>query len=257
MTELQAFLLFLQAKIMPPSDPGSIVQILLRWIHILAGITWIGLLYFFNLVNVGFMKKLDGPTKGKVIPALMPSALWWFRWSALVTVLAGFIYWFLILRTEPPANIGTPGQYLWGTLGLWLVLVLVAWVIEYLLLRVPAVAKNGWILAVLVVIVVGAMGHLIVQFNTYEGASSRALSIGVGGGIGVIMLLNVWGIIWPAQKRIIAWTAANAADGTAIPAESATLARRAFLASRANTWLSLPMLFFMAAASHYPFLVGG
>jgi uncharacterized membrane protein len=71
------------------------------------------------------------------------------------------------------------------------------------------------------------------------------------------MLLNVWGIIWPAQKRIIAWTAANAADGTAIPAESATLARRAFLASRANTWLSLPMLFFMAAASHYPFLVGG
>ena len=53
MTELQAFLLFLQAKIMPPSDPGSIVQILLRWIHLLAGITWIGLLYFFNLVNVG------------------------------------------------------------------------------------------------------------------------------------------------------------------------------------------------------------
>ncbi|MCH8947392.1 MAG: urate hydroxylase PuuD [Acidobacteria bacterium] len=255
MMELQAFLLFLQAKVMFPTE--GIVEVLLRWIHFLAGITWIGLLYFFNLVNVGFMKKLDGPTKGKVIPALMPSALWWFRWSALVTVLAGFIYWFLILRTEPPANIGTPGQYLWRTLGLWLVLVLVAWVIEYLLLRVPAVAKNGWILAVLVVIVVGAMGHLIVQFNTYEGASSRALSIGVGGGIGVIMLLNVWGIIWPAQKRIIAWTAANAADGTAIPAESATLARRAFLASRANTWLSLPMLFFMAAASHYPFLVGG
>ena len=103
MTELQAFLLFLQAKVMFPTE--GIVEVLLRWIHFLAGITWIGLLYFFNLVNVGFMKKLDGPTKGKVIPALMPSALWWFRWSALVTVLAGFIYWFLILRMEPPATL--------------------------------------------------------------------------------------------------------------------------------------------------------
>jgi uncharacterized membrane protein len=61
----------------------------------------------------------------------------------------------------------------------------------------------------------------------------------------------VWGIIWPHQKRIIAWTYENAEKGTAIPPESAKLARRAFLASRMNTWLSIPMLFFMAAASHY------
>ena len=66
MTELQAFLLFLQAKVMFPTE--GIVEVLLRWIHFLAGITWIGLLYFINLVNVGFMKKLDGPTKGKVKP---------------------------------------------------------------------------------------------------------------------------------------------------------------------------------------------
>jgi uncharacterized membrane protein len=68
------------------------------------------------------------------------------------------------------------------------------------------------------------------------------------------MLLNVWGVIWPSQKRIIAWTSDNAEKGTAIPAESAALARRAFLASRMNTWLSIPMLFFMATASHYPLL---
>lgn len=251
MTELQAFLLFLQAKIMPPSDPGSIVQILLRWIHILAGITWIGLLYFFNLVNVNFMKKLDGPTKGKVIPALMPSALWWFRWGALVTVLAGVIYWMIILGTEP---VGAPGSMTMRTSGIWAGLVLVAFAIEFFLIR--TLSKNGLLLGVLIAVLVVLMAWVILETITYPDASNRALSIAIGGGIGVIMLLNVWGIIWPAQKRIIAWTAANAADGTAIPAESATLARRAFLASRANTWLSVPMLFFMAAASHYP-LFGG
>ncbi len=249
-----ALAILLQHKVLPPSDVGTNVQILLRWIHFLAGITWIGLLYFFNLVNVPVMKALDAPTKGKVIPVLMPKALWWFRWGAVVTVLAGFIYWFLILRTEPPDH---PGEYLARNLGIWLAAVVAAWGIEYFLLRVPAVTKSGWVVALIVSVLVGVMAYLIVQFNTYEGASNRALSIGVGGGIGVIMLLNVWGIIWPAQKRIIAWTAENAEKGTPVPLESAMLARRAFLASRANAWLSLPMLFFMAAASHYPLFVGG
>ncbi|MBI4467151.1 MAG: urate hydroxylase PuuD [Acidobacteria bacterium] len=197
---------------------------------------------------------MDAPTKGKVVPALLPRALWWFRWGAVVTVLAGFVYWLLILNTEPPPD---PGSRTWTTVGIWLGLVLITWVISYFLVQVPAVTKNGWIVGVLVFFLVGAMGHLIISFNTYEGASNRALSIGVGGGIGVFMLLNVWGIIWPAQKRIIAWTKENAEKGTAIPPESATLARRAFLSSRVNAWLSIPMLFFMAAASHYPLFVGG
>ena len=246
--------LFLQQKISLPSDLSTNLQLLLRLIHILAGITWIGLLYFFNLVNVGVMKKLDAPTKGKVVPVLMPSALWWFRWGAVVTVLAGFIYFILILQTEPPTR---PGEHTLRTLGIWLLLVVVTWAIQYSLLRVPALVKKGAFLAGPVALLVLAMSYLLVYFNTYEGASNRALSIGVGGGIGVIMMLNVWGIIWPAQKRIIAWTQENAEKGTAIPPESATLARRAFLASRTNFWLSIPMLFFMAAASHYPVFVGG
>ena len=68
-------------------ETADILQFLLRYIHFLAGITWIGILYFFNLVNVNFMKTLDGPTKGKVIPNLMPAALWYFRWGAMFTVL--------------------------------------------------------------------------------------------------------------------------------------------------------------------------
>ena len=70
--------------------------IVMRWIHFLAGITWIGLLYFFNLINAAFMKTLDGPTKNIVIPKLMPSALNWFRHGATVTVLAGIILYFYL-----------------------------------------------------------------------------------------------------------------------------------------------------------------
>ena len=72
---------------------------LLRWTHFLAGITWIGLLYFFNLINAAFMKSLDGPTKNIVIPKLMPAALNWFRHGATVTVLAGIVlYLYLYSR---------------------------------------------------------------------------------------------------------------------------------------------------------------
>ena len=245
----------LQQMVLPPSDLSTNLQMLLRWIHFLAGITWLGLLYFFNLVNVEFMKKLDAPTRSKVIPALMPSALWWFRWAGLVTVLAGLLYFiFYILLTEPPEK---PGQFFWKTFIVWLVLVVVTFKVQFLLLRVSALVKNGWLFGALFAVLILIMIHLVVRFNTYEGASNRALSIGVGGGMGMIMLFNVWGIIWPAQKRIIAWTRENAENGTAMPPESATLARRVFLASRANAWLSIPMLFFMAAASHYPVFVGG
>ena len=80
-------------------------------------------------------------------------------------------------------------------------------------------------------------------------ASNKTLSIGIGGALGVIMLFNVWGIIWPAQKRIIEGTI----SGNAAPPE---LARRAFLASRTNAWLSLPMLFFMAT-SHGDYVIFG
>lgn len=72
------------------------VGIIMRWIHFLAGITWIGLLYFFNLINAAFLKSLDGPTKNIVIPKLMPLALNWFRHGATVTVLAGIgLYFYL------------------------------------------------------------------------------------------------------------------------------------------------------------------
>ncbi len=238
-----------------PEGISPLEQIVLRWVHFLAGITWIGLLYFFNLVNVPLMKALDGPTKGKVVPALMPRALWWFRWGAVVTVLAGLRYYMILAQSNAEA-VGAPGL-MWHWLGRWFIVWAAVWAVLYFLLRPKTGAlNNGKVVALIVAIVVAAASWVILCWNADPGADNRMLSISVGGGLGLVMLLNVWGIIWPCQKRIIAWTKANAEQGTPVPPESAKLARQAFLASRTNAWLSLPMLYFMAASYHYAILLG-
>ncbi len=90
------------------------------------------------------------------------------------------------------------------------------------------------------------------DLNQHGWESNRALAIGIGGGLGWFMMLNVWGIIWRMQKKIIRWTEDQCQGRRAgIPPEAAKLARLAFLCSRINFWLSFPMLFFMGAASHY------
>jgi len=96
------------------------------------------------------------------------------------------------------------------------------------------------------------VGVLVGWYGREQGASSRSLSILIGGGLGTVMFMNVWMIIWPLQKKIIAATRATAETGAPAPPDQAKWARRAFLASRMNTWLSIPMLFFMGAASHFP-----
>jgi uncharacterized membrane protein len=95
---------------------------------------------------------------------------------------------------------------------------------------------------------------LVVNQQGWE--SNRLLAIGIGGGLGWIMMLNVWGVVWRMQKRIIRWTEESAANGTAMPAEAAKMARLSLLASRVGFWLSFPMLFFMGAASHYAMFGG-
>src|SRR5918911_1149818 len=64
----------------------------LRWIHFLAGITWIGILYYFNFVQTPFFAETDAPVRTGAIQKLVPRALWWFRWGAMFTFLAGWIY---------------------------------------------------------------------------------------------------------------------------------------------------------------------
>ena len=79
---------------------GQAALMLLRWVHFVAGIIWIGLLYFFVLVNAGFMSELDVKTRVLVFPKLMSRAMWWFRWSSVITVLVGFAYWNHYVATD-------------------------------------------------------------------------------------------------------------------------------------------------------------
>ena len=87
-------------------DVYSNVHLIVRWLHVIAGITWIGHLYFFNFVNVPLQGALDDATKKAVNPQLMPRALWWFRWGALVTLLAGLILFTLTYLYTPGVGFG-------------------------------------------------------------------------------------------------------------------------------------------------------
>jgi uncharacterized membrane protein len=238
-----------------PSDPVTNEEMALRWIHLVAGIIWIGLLYFFNLVATPTMKQLDAPVRGKVFPALMTRAMWWFRWSALVTVIAGLRYFWIILAADA-RNAGSSSLALrW--FGMWLLVWCVAFVLIYpFQLPRTGLLEHPLVRSIAIAIIVIATSWTTLALNSGPASSNAHLSIAIGGGIGLLLLLNVWGIVWRAQKRLIAWTRASAEEGAAMPAEAARLARWAFLASRVGFWLSFPMLFFMGAAAHYPFLSG-
>ena len=145
------------------------LDVLFRYAHIVFGVAWIGLLYYFNFVQTEYVKEADDGAKADVMAKLAPRALWWFRWAALFTFLTGLIM-------------------------LW-------WVSSQQ------------------------------RFN---------LGIALGAFMGTLMMLNVWGIIWPNQKIMIGLT-----EG-----DKTVAGPKAALASRTNTLLSLPMLYFMVASVH-------
>ncbi len=242
------------------SFPGGeqLILIVLRWIHFVAGITWIGLLYFFNLVNAPFLQELDAKQRGLIIPKLMPRAMWWFRWASFITVLAGVAYWNHIVATDARNALATgepasAGQVIGSFFLIWTL----AFVVEMGLLMSPVeILRKGAIFAIIMAIVILVAAYFFLSMNQQGWESNRALAIGIGGGLGWFMMLNVWGLVWRMQKKIIRWSEESAAKGTVMPAEAAKAARLSFLASRLSFWLSFPMLFFMGAASHYLLFAG-
>jgi len=241
-----------------PSGIDTNIFMLLRWAHFIAGVTWLGLLYFFNLVNVPFMKELDGATKSKIFPSLMLHALWWFRWASLVTVLAGLIYWMRAVGNDArnaEAAIGTtasPGMAIGSFFVIWTVVFALIYALIMVAPKKLAILNNGSVLGVSVALLVALGAYLYLSVNSHGWESNGTLAIGVGGGIGWILFMNVWGVIWRINKKLIRWNQDFAANGTPIPAEAAALTRIGFLASRTNFWLSFPLLFLMGAASHWP-----
>ena len=248
-------------KVFHAPSGSELAHIFVRWLHFVAGITWIGLLYFFNLVNVPLQKGLDADTKKKVNPELLGRTLWYFRWGAVLTVLAGLTYfamWTLATDVHTNNNAGGTANT-WVILLVWLLIPIVAFFIEFLIIKkVPALTKDGRVFAIVVLIltiamILAALCWLTTSLTVIDRTvpSNKTLSIGVGGAMGIIMMLNVWGIIWPNNKRILA---ALTGAGPAAPPE---LPRQAFLASRTNAWLSLPLLLLMGTAHGDWIIFGG
>lgn len=236
-----------------PRGGGAAEFIILRWLHLIFGIIWIGLLYFFNLVGFPTMKQLDATVRSKVYPVMMSRAMAWFRWSAMITVVVGVRYYFHLLSVDAH-NAGDPSLTLkW--FGWWVVVWLAAYALIYpFQLPREGILDNPWIRTIAIAIIVVAASWIVLDLNSGPDVSNAHLSISVGGGLGFLMLMNAWGVVWRVQKRLIIWTRASAEQGTPMPAQAAQFARWSFLASRVAFWLSFPMLFFMGAAEHYPFL---
>jgi uncharacterized membrane protein len=216
---------------------------LVRWIHILAGIVWIGMLYFFNFVNPPFTASLDGDTKRKVVPALMSRALFWFRWGAAWTWITGVLLLMIVfyhggLMFEPDRG--------WSAAGGVMVAVTFLGVFLYDALHRSALGKNPGAFAVLGLVLSAAVLFLM---ERWAGFTYRAFNIHIAALFGTIMAFNVWFRIWPAQQKILpAIQSGNAPDAALV----ATAAAR----SRHNTYLSLP-LFWGMINQHTTWLSGG
>jgi uncharacterized membrane protein len=228
-------------------------MMVLRWLHFISGIIWIGLLYFFNLVLTPAMKKCDPALRTKIVSELMPGAMAWFRWSALITVLVGVRYFQIHLASD--AKLAGDPSLAGKWLGWWALVWLIAYAFIYgLQLPAKGILNSPAVRVIGIAIVVIAASWTVLALNGGPDVSNAHLAISVGGGLGLVMLLNTWGVVWRAQKKLIKWSRAAVEQGVPMPAEAQRLMRWNYLTARTSFWLSFPMLFLMGAASHYPFL---
>ena len=221
-------------------DPMELLNLLLRWIHIVAGVMWIGHLWFFNFVNAQVVKTYDADSKKKVIPELMPRALYWFRWGAAYTWLTGILmlgtlYHMGGLMVEEGQNKGIAAGTGFGIL-------VVAWVIYDVLWKQMAKSEMAGIAICFVLITGTAFGLSTIM-------SARALFTHIGSIFGTIMAANVWMRIWPNQRKIIAAAKAGSPPPDGLPAIAG-------LRSKHNTYMSVPLIFFMLS-NHFPTIISG
>ena len=219
------------------------LNIVFRWIHVLAGVLWIGHLYFFNFVNAQVAKTYDAESKKKVVPELMPRALYWFRWGAAWTwgtgiLLLGVVYYGGGTLLEPES---TMSPAIGSIIGLGVLLVGFG--------LYDALWKTGLKSNVMGGTVVSLVLLAAITWGLSRVFTGRAVFIHVGSILGTIMAANVWMRIWPSQRKIIA----AIKDGQAPDAAIVALAG---MRSRHNTFMSVPLLVLMVS-NHYPTVYGG
>lgn len=214
-------------------DVMNLFESFFRWIHIIAGVVWIGHLYFFNFVNAHLGPALDADTRRKVVPELMPRALFWFRWGAAFTWVTGILLLGMVYYMSTTMLFGA-GTWNVGAF-IMIALVFVAPFIYDVLVKGPLKEPNilfwgGVVLATV----------MLFLFEYVAGFTFRGYAIHLGGMFGTIMAFNVWFRIWPAQQQII--TAVKNGQ-----APDAALVAMAGGRSKHNTYMSVPLIFLMIA----------
>ena len=212
-----------------------------KWLHIIAGITWIGLLYFFNFINGHVAAKMDGDTKKQVVPELMPRTLFWFRWGAAWTWITGIVLLYVIFWAGSLSIGESAGNNMFDAdteVTMWahiMLLVTFLAVFVYDFLYKSALAKNVRLVTIISLLLILGVEYLMIHCGQF---GYRAFNIHIGAMFGTMMAFNVWFRIWPAQQKIIA----AIRDGEAPDGDLVALAG---LRSKHNTYLSVPLIWTM------------
>ncbi len=212
-----------------------------KWLHIIAGIVWIGLLYFFNWINGHVAGTMDSDTKQKVVPELMPRTLYWFRWGAAYTWITGVVLLYVIfwdgalsMGTSVGNNMFDNGTEVTSFAHIMLLVTFLA-VFAYDYLYNSGLIKDVRIMTGVTFLLIAGIIYLM---KFYGGFSYRAFNIHLGALFGTNMAFNVWFRIWPAQQKII--TAIKNGD-----TPEGELMALAGLRSKHNTYMSVPLIWTM------------
>jgi uncharacterized membrane protein len=212
-------------------DAMNLLESLFRWIHVVAGILWIGMLYFFNFVNSAFAPTMDAETKKKVVPELIPRALFWFRWGAAFTWVTGVLLLLMVYYH---------GGLLFSESGHWGIVTFIMLAIVFFGVFVYDALVKGPLKDLRNTFIFGVVASFIVLalMDWVAGFSFRGYAIHLGALFGTTMAFNVWFRIWPAQQKIITATKNGEAPDAALVA-------LAGLRSKHNTYMSVPLVFMM------------
>jgi uncharacterized membrane protein len=215
---------------------GEVLDSLFRWAHVVVGVLWIGLLYYFNWVNGVFAKQLDAETKQKAMPELLPRVLYFFRWGAAFTWITGLLLLALVYYHGKQMTGGGPEESKMLMIGVATFLG-GAVIYDVMWKKFQDNEQMGVIISYILVVAI------LYVLSEHTQMAKRAIWIHLGALFGTCMAMNVWMRIWPAQRKIIA----GIKSGEAADPSHGKLAG---LRSKHNTYMSVPLIFIMLVQHH-------